>query len=176
MRTFQARLSSRLNHLTQKLSDNAIKWMGVTSDVIRLTVKRDNLLDPISRTVTGVDVIEIMFPNLIDIPMWRFTDNGVSRISNAVQDATESTFEPFICYAPIDSKVDQDDLLVKFFDNPAGDEPMVIVLQVKDVLGTFGQRSIIYMKLKVTYADGPLPPAIVNATLEMARRRADLKW
>jgi len=177
VRTFQARLTSRLNSLHRKLADNAISWMGVSTDCIRITLKKDNVGDIVSRTVDGLDVVEVIFPNIIDVPMWRFisSDGTVEKRATVINDP-ESPLEPFECYAPATSKIDQDDLLIKFFDNPANENPLVIVLQVKDVLGSFGQRSILFMKLKATYYDGNLPEFIVNSVLDMATRRATLKW
>lgn len=173
-RTFQARLASKVNNISRKLNDNALSLAGVITDVIRIKSKRNIQGDLISRTVESIDTVEIMFPSLRDIPMWRFL-NGTSQQAVNLQggDATTRVFE---CGAPISSLIDRDDIIVKFFENPSVDDPLVLVLQVKDILGTYGQRSIVYSKVKMTFYDEVLPDQIKTWCLDMARRRQDLKW
>ena len=47
--TFQSRLSSRLNRLSQKLNDNAIRLSGTISDCIKISLKTSPTGDIISR-------------------------------------------------------------------------------------------------------------------------------
>jgi len=83
----------------------------------------------------------------------------------------------FACTAPITSNIDQDDIIVKFFERPStSDDPLVLILQIKDILGTFGIRSLLYTKIKATFYDEELPTQVRTWCLEMAQRRDDLKW
>lgn len=173
MRTFQSRLAAKQNKIAQKLSDNAISLLGTATDVIKITSKKNNMGDLISRTVNDIDVIEIIFPGMVDVPMWRFTKDGVSGSSH---DIHSGDIQPFVLAAPLSSRVDQDDILIKFFEDPAGDNPFVLVLQIKDVLGTFGGRSIIYQKMNASYYDEQLEPEIWQWCIEIAERRNLLKW
>jgi hypothetical protein len=174
VRTFQSRLGSKLDHISQKLNDNAISLSGTATDVIRISTKRNVQQDAITHSVSGIDIIEIMFPALKDVPMWRFLTNSQSQQASSLQG--EESLRLFECAAPISSLIDRDDIIVKFFENPAVDNPLVLILQIKDILGTFGQRSILYSKILVTFYDEALPDQIKTWCLDMARRRKDLKW
>lgn len=175
MRTFQSRLAAKQNQMAQKLSDNALSMLGTITDVIRVRVKKNHVGDVMSKIIDDIDVVEIMFPPLKDIPMWRFTNSG-NTISAQAPDIHGDQIQPFICAAPVGAKVDQGDIIIKFFDNPQNDKPMVLVLQIKDVLGTFGQRSIIFQKLNISYYDEQLEPEIWQWCMDAATRRKILKW
>jgi hypothetical protein len=171
MRTWQARLGAKLNKISQKLVDNSILLSGTVTDVFRITGNKNSLGDLNSIVVDNIDVVEIIFPAMKDIPMWRFGTGGLSKLSTAAKE-----IEPFECYAPVSSILSQNDILLKFFEHPTGDEPLILVLQVKDVLGTFGARSIIWQKLHVSYFDEGIPTEIVTWCLQMANRRKVLGW
>ncbi len=174
MRTFQSRLAAKQNAIAQKLSDNAISWLGTLTDVIRIKLNKNHVGDVNSKIITAIDAVEIMFPPLKDIPMWRFTNNG--SVSSQSADIHGEDKQPMVGAAPVSSKVDQGDIIIKFFDNPMSDKPMVLILQIKDVLGTFGQRSIIFQKLNISYYDEQLEPEIWQWCMDAATRRKILKW
>ena len=71
--TFQSRLSSRLNRLSQKLNDNAIRLSGTISDCIKISLKTSPTGDIISRKVEDIDVVPVVFPALKDIPLKKVT-------------------------------------------------------------------------------------------------------
>jgi len=173
MRTFQARLAAKLNKISQKLADNSISLMGTATDVIRLKSKKNNFGDIISRSLEDIDVVEIRFPALKEVPMWRFDSNGVPQQS---VDIHSGEYQPFKSIVPLQFKLDQDDILIKFFENPQGDKPLVLVLQVKDVLGTFGDRSIIYQQYNISYYDEQIETEIWEWVLKAAQRRGLLGW
>lgn len=173
-RYFQARLAAKLDTIAQKLTDNSISLTGTITDVIRIASKRSIQGDLLSRTVDDIGLIEIIFPKLTDVPMWRFVTGGHSKLSQPLQ--SEEHLKMFECLVPISSHVDQDDIIVRFFENPAGDDPLVLVLQAKEILGTFGNRSIIYTKVRFTFFDEELPTQIKEWCLDMARRRLTLTW
>lgn len=174
MRTFQSRLAAKQNAMAQKLSDNAISLLGTLTDVIRIKLNKNHVGDVNSKIITDIDAVEIMFPPLRDIPMWRFTNNG--SLSAQSVDIHEDKPQPMIGAAPITSKVDQGDVIIKFFDNPMNDKPLVLILQIKDVLGTFGQRSIIFQKVQITYYDEQLEPEVWQWCMDASLRRKILKW
>ena len=173
MRTFQSRLAAKQNRIAQKLSDNSIGMLGTVTDVFRIKTKKNGMGDLISRTVEDIDVIEIIFPPLKDVPMWRFVG---STSKQSVDIHSKEELKPFKAFAPVSAKVDQDDIVVKFFENPATDEPLILILQVKDVLGTFGARSIIYQQINISYYDEQLEPELITWCMEAANRRKILKW
>lgn len=173
-RYFQARLTAHTDKIAQKLNDNSISLTGTITDVIHIKVKRTSQGDIQSRTVETIGLVEVIFPKLVDIPMWRFVSGGFSKL--AVPISSEEQLKMFECLVPISSHVDQDDIIVRFFENPAGDDPLVLILQAKDVLGTFGNRSILYTKVRFTFYDEELPQQIKDWCLDMARRRLTLTW
>ena len=171
MRSFQSRLGAKTDKLIQKLSDNAITLTGSITDVIRITAKLGMMQDIESRVIDGIDVVEIMFPPLKDVPMKRFLSGAKTTSAN---DGAKS--EPFECYAPISAKINQDDIILKFFENPQGDDPWVLPLEIKEALGTFNTRSIIWQKYLITYYNEEIPQKVYEWCLDMAKRREKLKW
>lgn len=171
--SFQARLAAKQNKLSQKLIGNSIRLSGTITDVIRIKAVRTMQQDLVSRTVEDLEVIEMIFPAMANIPMHRFIKNGASY--QAVF-AKEENVEPFKCFIPSTYQIDQDDIVVKFFDNPAGDEPWLLILQVKDSFGVFGARSIIWSAVSLTYYDELLPEQLIQYCRDIANRRKDLRW
>lgn len=171
--SFQSRLAAKQNALAKKLTDNSIRLAGAVTDVIRIKSTYTLQQDLSSRTIEGLDVVELIFPSLAKIPMRRFIKNGASY--QAVF-AKEADVEPFECFVPSSYNIDRDDLIVKFYDNPTGDEPWILVLQVKDMLGTFGARSVIWVSLQLTYYDELLPEPLIQFIKDIAQRRKDLRW
>jgi len=170
--TFQSRLSSRTNRISQKLNDNTIRLSGTISDCIKITLKLSPIGDIISRKIEDLDVIPVVFPALEDIPLKRVT----SATGELVTVPYTLDIQPIEVLIPLNNKVDQDDLIVKFYENTESHDPYIAVLQVKDILGTFGARTIVYHKYKLTNYDGVLPPKIIEWVLDMARRRQILHW
>lgn len=170
--TFQSRLSSRLNRLSQKLNDNAIRLSGTISDCIKISLKTSPTGDILSRKVEDIDVVPVVFPALKDIPLKKVTSTTGEIVT------VPYTFEiqPIEVLIPLSTKVDQDDLIIKFYENTESHDPYIAVLQVKDMLGTFGARTIVYHKYILTNYDGKLPPKIIEWVLDMARRRQILHW
>jgi len=172
VRSFQARLSSKLNTISQKLIDNDISLAGIATDVIIIRVDTNQMLDPIKITVDDIDVIEMIFPKLENIPMKRFSGNSGTFVS--ANDATEE--EPFECYTRVHQQLDEGSIILKFFENPNGSEPWILPLQVKNRLGTFGARKIVWMKILLGYYDNPIDPKIYQWCEDLAERRQILGW
>ena len=170
--TFQSRLSSKLNKVSQKLHDNSIRLSGTISDCIKISMKSSNTGDIISRKIEDIDVIPVVFPALKDIPLKKV----ISTSSELITVPYTFEIQPIEVLIPLTAKIDQDDLIIKFYENIEKHDPYIAILQVKDILGTFGARSIIYHKYTLTNYDGNLPPKIVEWVLDMARRRQLLQW
>jgi hypothetical protein len=173
--TFSARLASKVNALYRKIFDHRLEYAGILSDVIRVKVERTTTLDIASREVTGLDLINVIFPRMEDIPMRKVTnESGDTR--NAIY---ANANQPFMLFSPVTDAVDIDDLLIKLYEDTTADmTPWVTVFQVKDLLGTFGDRSIVYQKIQCSYFDESLPPAVITYITDMAARREEgiLGW
>jgi hypothetical protein len=172
MRSFQSRLNAKMNMISQKLNDNDIGLAGVTTDVIRIRVDVNQMSDPTKINVDDIDVISMIFPALTDIPMRRF--EGSTQTFLSANDATEE--QTFECYTNVHNILDEGSIILKFFDNPVGSMPWVLPLQVKNRLGTFGSRKIVWMKLVLSYYDSPLDPKIYQWCEQLAVRRQILQW
>lgn len=182
--SWQARLQSKMNHLSQKLNDNMIGLMGVVTDVVFIRQNLNKVYDPVSLTVDDVDVINVSFPSLKDIPMRRFlfTDDNFYVANNA----TEDDVQPFKAYVQTKYRVDQGSIILKFFDNPQGstplgnlptaEKPWVLPLKVAEVLGTFGGRSMIWQQMNLVYLDHMIPDQIMQWCITLANRRNILGW
>ena len=88
------------------------------------------------------------------------------------------TEEYFEVYAPTECNLNEDDLLIRILydKSPNIDEPYVFVLQVKEVLGTFGYSSLLWKKCLTTFYDEALPPAILDTIQEAIEKRELLNW
>lgn len=170
--TFQSRLSAKLNNIERKLVDNAIRLQGVATDCICIRTKKTPQGDIESRTITSIDAIPVIFPSFTDVPLMKY----VRQTGEVVK--MFSTFEkqPFEMYIPSQNEMSQEDLLIKFYENENNIDPYISVIEIKDLLGTFGARSLIYHKYKGTFYDEVLPDAIMNFAVDMARRRQILHW
>jgi len=175
MRSFQSKLAAKLNTMSQKLVDNSIALAGVATDVIRIRIDTNQMFDPSKITVDGIDIIEIIFPKLEDIPMTRF-DRGAGSFISANDAATQNQSQPFTCYTRVHEALDEGSIILKFFDNPISSDPWILPLQVKNRLGTFGSRKIIWMKVNLGYYDNPLDPKIYEWCEQLAQRRGILGW
>lgn len=171
--SWASRLTAVQNRLAQKFNDNAIALTGFATDCILISETLNGVNDVTNISVESIGVVNIIFPGLSKIPMRRFLNTTGSYIS--ANDAKDSV-EPFECYAPISTQIDQGSILLKFFENPNGSDPWILPLQVADVLGTFGGRSIIWQQLNVVYYTQPINPQLFSYLETLARRRDLLGW
>lgn len=186
MNSWQSRLAAKQNPLAAKLTDNIITLGGAFTDVIMLRQNFDKFSDTISFDALGMDVINIAFPDMKDIPLRRFAGNNNLGIPDTISlDAQEEENQPFECLVPVAFKLDQMSIVVRFFDNiqgvsaeavPTATQPWILPLQVKDVKGSFGYRGMVIQKVYLTYYDNVLPDQIMAWITQMATRRGLLGW
>ena len=169
--SFQSRLSAKLNKLSQRLIDNSIRLSGTLEDAIRISTTKSDQGDIIKRKVEDLTLISAVFPALQDVPLKLIRVSGDTKVIPYTFD-----IQPFEILVPLSAEMKQDDLVIKFYENTNNQEPFILVSEVKEVLGTFGSRSILYHKYKVTGYDGELPSQIIEWVLDMARRRDQLQW
>jgi hypothetical protein len=201
-RTFQSRLGAFHDRLRRKLTDNQISLTAQAADCIRITYKRNKEGDIKSRVVDSADVVSVIFPILQDVPYRRLTkDAGGLRIDTLP--AVTELF-PFQIMVPHNQYVYRDDLIFRIFrDQPDNaynadhdyyltdttstdmldgthnittQSPIIMVLQIKEPLGTFGVESMIWSKYNCTYSDEVLPTEILETVVSLANRRLALGW
>lgn len=172
---WQARLGSRLDPIKRKFLDNNILLSAHPTDMLRIRVDRDSRTqDILSRKIIANEILPIMLPVMKDIPLRRMTRDDKDVVTFSVGDIADS--KPFEAFCPMNAQLHRDDLLFRFIKDPYSELPYVLVLQVKDELGTLSYSSLLYMKYSLTIYDEPLPEAVVNAVYSSAIKREGLSW
>ena len=173
--SFQARLGKKLDNITRKVLDDRIGLTAHPTDMLRISVKRDSRSgDLLSRTITSSEVVPIIFPKMMDVPLRQFAtrDDKEVLLPSFYAFSQEQHFD---LYAPIAVQLDVDDLLIRFVYNEDR-LPWISVLQVKDILSTVGYNSILYNKLQCTFYDETLPEKVLSLIRSAIDRRELLGW
>ena len=175
--SYQAKLGRKIDNITNKVLDNNIRLASHPTDMLRIEVERDERShDIVSRTITNSEIMPVILPKMEDIPMRQFKREGTeTMIPSLFSIAQEEYFE---VYAPTECNLNEDDLLIRILydKSPNIDEPYIFVLQVKEVLGTFGYSSLLWKKCLTTFYDEALPPAILTTIQEAIEKRDLLYW
>lgn len=177
--TFQARLGRKLDRIHQQVLDNNIRLSSNPTDMLRIEAKRDERSrDLISRTLIENEVLPIILPKMQDIPLRHLM--GL-RGGNEVTIPSLYTIEQqeyFEIYAPVEVKLEPDDLLIRIIydDINSPDDPYVMVLQVSEQLATLGYSGIRYYKYWCTFYNETLPQRVIDIVKEAEKKRAILGW
>ena len=175
--SYQAKLGKKIDNITNKVLDNNIRLASHPTDMLRIEVERDERShDIISRTVINSEVLPIILPKMEDIPMRQFKREGTEvLIPSLFSIAQEEYFE---VYAPTECNLNEDDLLIRILydKSPDVEEPYIFVLQVKEVLGTFGYSSLLWKKCLTTFYDEALPQQIIDTIKDAIEKRELLNW
>jgi hypothetical protein len=189
------------DHIRRKLTDNMISLTGQAADCIRVKYKRTRNGDIETRVVEAADVVSVIFPILKDAPYRRLARNvGGSEITIETLPTAMELF-PLQIMVPHNNNIYRDDLIFRLFrdvselkykpdyllkdpstmdmmDGTAETDvrPIVLVLQVKENLGTFGVESLVWSKFNCTYSDEPLPQEMLDTVVELSNRRLALGW
>lgn len=174
--SYQARLGKRLDNISRKLIDNQIRLTSHPTDMLRIAVERDpRSQDLISRTVKSAEVLPIILPPMKDIPMRRFINkDNEGVLLPSLYPTSEATY--YELYAPMEVKLDEDDLLLRIIEEPGSDAPYVLCLQVKEILGTLGYASFRHQKFYASLYDEQLPKKVVDVLHEAMLKRYSLGW
>ena len=201
VRSFQSRMGHFQDHIRRKLTDNMISLTGQAADCIRVKYKRTRNGDIETRVVEAADVVSVIFPILKDAPYRRLARNvGGSEITIETLPTAMELF-PLQIMVPHNNNIYRDDLIFRLFrdvselkykpdyllkdpstmdmmDGTAETDvrPIVLVLQVKENLGTFGVESLVWSKFNCTYSDEPLPQEMLDTVVELSNRRLALGW
>lgn len=174
---FQARLGNRLDPIKRKLLDNNMLLSSHPTDMLRISVVRDQKTQDIKmRSVESEEILPIILPTMKDIPMRRLDINetGTQILSLAATDIENA--KPFDLYCPIGAQLARDDLLFRIIKDPHIERPYVMVLQIKEELATLSYSSLLYVKYHATIYDEKIPAKIINRVVEVTRKREALKW
>lgn len=172
---WQARLGAKLDPIKRKFRDNSMLLAAHPTDMLRIRVLRDpRTHDILSRKIVSNEILPIILPVMEDVPMRRLVREDHNILSLSITDVDNA--KPFEVYCPSVSQLQRDDLLFRFIGDPYSESPYVLVLQVKDELGTIGYSELLHVKYSVTIYDEALPSAVVSAVYAAAIKRGRLKW
>lgn len=174
--SFQARLGKRLDNISRKVIDNQIRLTSHPTDMLRVKAKRDPRSgDLISRTIEDAEVLPIVLPPLKDIPMRRFIrEDNQEVIVPSLYPTSETTY--YVLYAPMEVNLNEDDLLLRLISDPNSDNPYVLCLQVKEILGDLGYSSFRQQKFWASLYDEPLPKQVIGLLKDAIEKRGVLGW
>lgn len=175
-RDWQSRLAEKQELLKRKLLDNGTEMAGQATDCIHIKLKRDKEGDKISHIVERADVISVVFPPLVDVPIRKIKSefSNVWQINSLVQSSEDNNF--YELEIPFSDNVDMDDLIVRVFVDPSTKRPTILALAVTETLGTFGIQMLLKLKYKCTLYTDPLPEKLLNTISQIAERRLKLKF
>lgn len=173
--SYQARLGRRLDRISRRISDNNIRLSSHPTDMIRLKVTRDERSrDLTSRQILDWEVLPIIMPSLKDVPLRHFVREGGEIQIPSLYTIDQQTY--FEMYAPVQVKLEPEDLLFRLIYDSSMPDPYIMCLQVKEQLATMGYSSINFLKYFVTFYDEAIPSKVVRILKEANARRDELGW
>ena len=174
---FQARLGRKLDNIRKKVLDNNIRLSAHPTDMLRIHVERDTRShDLISRTIESAEIMPIILPKMEDIPLRHLIREGKDVLIPSMYPIQQEEY--FEVYAPVECDLHEDDLLVRILYDSSPDisNPYVMVLQCKELLGTFGYSSLTWKKVITTFYDEELPARVINLVKKSILKREALDW
>ena len=176
LRTYQDRLGRFHDKLKSKMVDNMISLSGQAVDCLRMKVRYTRNGDIETREIVENDVVSVMVPSLQEIPM-RVIKKEVGGQTFTINSLNMTETFPIEIYTTNGGVMTKGDLLVRVLRNDIDvGEPYVLVLEVKDTLGTFGASNLLWKKWTTTTYDETLPIEAINLIASMAERRLGIKW
>lgn len=178
--TLQSRLARKQDLLRRKLIDNQLRLIGNISDCIRMTARQTYEGDNISWIVQSADVIQVVFPPLRDIPFRKIKRSKdqmsweLSSLIGAFEDDMQNT--AYTVQIPYNFNINVGDLIFRIFLDDDQEFPIIVCIQVKELLGTFGGGQLIMQKMKCTIPTDNFPPKIVETIHQMAERRLKIRY
>lgn len=176
VRMFQSRLGRFQDPIRRKLTDNLISLNGLATDCLRIRLKQTKQGDIETRTVEEASVVPIIFPPLIDVPYRKLLPDAVTGTYKLETLPAAVELFPIQIQTPYTDKIYIGDLIFRVFLEPNVVNPYVMVLEVKEALGTFGVHSIIWSKFNCAFDANELPSEIIDAIVSFAERRQLLGW
>jgi len=174
-RQWQARLGSKMDSILKKSIDNKISLSSYPIDMVRVKVNREEKTqDLISRSVVANEIISLYFETaLTDLPLRRMEYSDTEQIILTV-DGTK--LEEIKVKCPISHSLSRDDLLFRIIRDDYSERPVVLVLQVKEELGTIGYSKLIQINYILSYYDEKLPEEVLAAIIDNTLKREEVQW
>lgn len=175
VRDFQKRMAIKHGIIARKILDNNIELEGTPQDCIRIRYKKTRDGDTEAWEVLMADIQNIYFPPLDEIPFRKLQDNGTGgyKITSLVNSYSDENVDKYKLIFTHKSDLNIGDLIIRVFMDPDVSEPIILVFELTELLGTFGEM------LETTSANSVLcskdiPDEISLIVSEMAKRRLKL--
>jgi hypothetical protein len=173
--TIQQRLGVIQDPMRIKLLDNTQYLIGDATDCIRIRSRKSYEGDDLSWICEKADVISAVFPPLTDVPFRKIRKEktashySLTGLVSAFEDGEQQKL--FTAQIPITQDIDIGDLLFRITDIGRDDYSIILMLQVTELLGTFGHSHIILQKVGLTIPTDNPPQEIIDTMCEIAKRR-----
>lgn len=178
--TLQSRLGTINDGLRRKLIDNQLRLIGFISDCIRMKMRKTYEGDTTSYIVEMCDVIQVVFPPLEDVPFRKIKREKDSRIwqltslIGAFEDDMQQ--KAYTVQIPYNFDVDVGDMIFRIFVDKAQQYPIILAIQITELLGTIGAQQLIMQKCKCTIPTDNFPQEVVSTIQQMAERRLKINY
>ena len=149
-------------------------------DCVRMRVKKTFEGDDMSWIVQKCDVISVVFPPLDDVPFRKVQVNPETRtwsltsLISAFEDDAQEKF--YSIQIPYEFDVNVDDLIFRIMLDEDQKYPIIIPMQIQELLGTFGGMKMIMQKCKSTIPTETFPDKIIETIHQMAIRRQIIRY
>lgn len=174
-RAWQARLGSKMDDILRKTMDNKISLSSYPIDMVRVQITRDpRTQDLISRTIIANEVMPLYFEKAFnELPLRRMEYSDTEQIILTI-DGTKLSDIKVKC--PISERLNRGDLLFRIIRDDYSERPVVLILQVKEELGTIGYSKLIQIDYVLSYYDEKLPESVIAAVIDSTSKREVVEW
>lgn len=179
IRTFQSRLAAKHGIIKRKILDNDVELAGNPTDCIRIHFKDNDEGDHDAWNVEEATIESIIFPPLKDVPYRKISCDGSGKyqITSLVGSAEDGVpAEQYKLTFTHKSDIKNNDFIVRVFVDPDVNEPIVLVLKVTELLGTFGQLMLESQSCICNLENEKFPAEVSQVIGEMAARRLHIKF
>ena len=175
VRDFQKRLSIKHGIITRKILDNNIELEGTPQDCIRIRYKKTKDGDTEAWELLMADIQSIYFPPLDEVPFRKLKDNGEGKykITSLVDSYSDENVDKYKLIFTHKSDLMNGDLIIRDFHDPAVSELIILVFELTELLGTFGDM-LESQSANSVLCSKDIPDEIAEVVSEMAKRRLKL--
>jgi hypothetical protein len=176
--SLQSRLGMKQDRLRRLILDDQQALVGFLVDAIRVKARKTYEGDTTSYIVEAADIIKCSFPPLESVPFRKIKKDVSLRwqLTSLVGSFEEDQTKAYTLGIPFDFDIDVGDLIFRIFLDEAQQYPIVLALQISEMLGTFGAHQIILQECKSVIPTENFPDEIIETIQKMAERRLRIKY
>ena len=179
--TFQSRLAQKQDSFKRKVIDN-VNLRNVSSpiDCILCKMQKDYRGDDMLASIKSIDIIRAVFPAQVNIPFRRISLNDETKkweMTSPIEAFEEGKQEAsYTVQVPWNYPIDKDDYIFRIYVDEDITDPIIVTLQVKELVGDFGGLNMIMQKALCTIPTVALPPEMITTIYEMGKRRTAIGY